>query len=83
MDITMRAVEVTGSIDEQGQLHLDKPLAKMGQGRVRVLLLFDEGDLPEKDWLKAAASNPAFEFLQDSAEDVYTIADGKPFRDEG
>lgn len=83
MDITMRAIELTGSVDEQGQLHLDKPLANMGQGRVRVLLLFDEGDLYEKDWLKAAASNPAFEFLQDSAEDVYTIADGKPFRDEG
>jgi hypothetical protein len=83
MDITMRAIELTGSIDEQGQLHLDKPLANMGQGRVRVLLLFDEGDLHEQDWLKAAASNPAFEFLQDSAEDVYTIADGKPFRDEG
>lgn len=82
MDITMRAIELTGSIDEQGQLHLDKSLAHMGQGRVRVLLLFDEEDLHEQDWLKAAASNPAFVFLQDSTEDVYTIADGKPFRDE-
>jgi hypothetical protein len=83
MDITMRAIELTGSIDKQGQLHLDKPLANMGQGRVRVLLLFNEGDLNEQDWLKTTSSNPAFEFLQDPAEDVYTIADGKPFRDGG
>ncbi|MFQ5611161.1 MAG: hypothetical protein ACE5H9_03415 [Anaerolineae bacterium] len=80
----MKAVEVTGTIDEKGNLRLDEPLASVGQGRVRVILLFSEGsDITEGEWLRAAASNPAFEFLQDPQEDIYTLADGKPFYGEG
>ena len=39
--------------------------------------------IDETDWLRAAATNPAFAFLNDPAEDVYTLADGKPFHDQG
>lgn len=35
----------------------------------------------EEAWLRAAASSDAFAFLTDPAEDIYTAADGKPFRD--
>ncbi len=31
----------------------------------------------EQEWLRAAAANPAFEFLADPDEDVYSLADGK------
>jgi hypothetical protein len=40
-------------------------------------------DLDEKEWLQAAAINPAFDFLKDPEEDIYTLADGKPFHDQG
>jgi hypothetical protein len=40
----------------------------------------DEWD--EAEWLKAAASNPAFDYLKDAAEDIYTLDDGKPFDDQ-
>ena len=30
-----------------------------------------------------AAHNPAFDFLKDPAEDIYTLSDGKLFRDQG
>jgi hypothetical protein len=33
----------------------------------------------EEEWLKAVATNPVFEYLKDSAEDIYTLNDGKPF----
>lgn len=36
-------------------------------------------DLSETEWLKASLSNPAFEYLRDPKEDIYTISDGKPF----
>ena len=36
---------------------------------------------PEDAWLRAAASSEAFAFLIDPAEDIYTAADGEPFRD--
>ncbi len=84
METTMRAIEVTGTVDEQGQLHLDQPLAVVGPGRVRVILLFPEtGYMDEEEWLRAAVSNPAFDFLEEPGEDIYTLADGKPFHDEG
>jgi hypothetical protein len=35
----------------------------------------------EEAWLRAASSSAAFAFLADPAEDIYTVADGEPFRD--
>jgi hypothetical protein len=37
--------------------------------------------IEEAAWLRAAACNPAFAFLDDSEEDVYKLTDGKPFDD--
>lgn len=83
METTMTAVEMTGRIDEQHQLQLDGPLPVSGPRRVRVIVLYpvdDEWD--ETDWLKAAARNPAFQFLKDPEEDIYSLTDGEPFSDE-
>ena len=33
--------------------------------------MFDEDDFSEKDWLKAASGNDAFDFLSDESEDIY------------
>ena len=35
----------------------------------------------EAAWLSAASSSDALAFLADPAEDIYTVADGEPFRD--
>ena len=43
----------------------------------------EDSDLSEQEWLRGAAHSPAFEFLKDPAEDIYTPSDGKPFRDQG
>jgi hypothetical protein len=83
MENAMIAIEVTGTIDEYHQLQLDDPLPISGPMRVRVIVLYplvDEWD--ETEWLRAAARNPAFAFLKDSAEDIYSVDDGKPFDDE-
>jgi hypothetical protein len=48
---------------------------------VIVLLSDDEmSDIPEREWLAAAARNPAFDFLNDPREDAYSASDGRPFR---
>jgi hypothetical protein len=80
METAMTAIELTGTIDEHHQLRLDTPLPISGPKRVRVIVLYpldDESD--EIEWLRAAARNPAFDFLKESAEDIYSIEDGKPF----
>lgn len=83
MEGVLRAVEVAGAIDEQHQLHLDEPLPFAGPGRVRVIILFSEQeDIDEIQWLQAAMTNPAFDFLNAPEEDIYTLTDGKPFHDQ-
>ena len=79
----MNAIEVTGRIDEQRQLRLDEPLPVGRPSRVRVIILLPEADdLEERTWIKGAATSPAFDFLKDAAEDIYTAADGKPFHEQ-
>ncbi|MBL8794834.1 MAG: hypothetical protein JNM56_13075 [Planctomycetia bacterium] len=39
MDSIMRAIELTGSVDEQQRRHLDAPVPITGPSRVRVLIL--------------------------------------------
>jgi hypothetical protein len=61
-------------------MHLDEPLPFMGPSRVRVLILVtEEQEITEDEWLRAAASNAAFDFLQNPAEDIYTL-DSRSFR---
>lgn len=84
MSLPLRAVETTGRIHESNQLLLDTPLPMEATGRVRVIVLFEEAtDWNESEWLKAASANPAFAFLNDPGEDIYTVEDGRPFHDQG
>jgi hypothetical protein len=80
----MRAFETTGRIDSNHELHLDRPLPVEIPGRVRIIVLLpDQSEPGETEWLKAASSNPAFDFLNSPQEDIYTTEDGKPFNDQG
>ncbi len=82
MQSLLKAIEVTGSIDEHRQLHLDAPLPIVGPSRVKVIVLVAEpDDVKESEWLQAAAANPAFDFLREDREDIYTLNDGKPFNE--
>ncbi|MFA4957454.1 MAG: hypothetical protein WC556_10845 [Candidatus Methanoperedens sp.] len=82
MDVAIKAIETTGTIDVQHRLFLDEPLSVPGPTRVRVIILLPEdADIDEKEWLYAAASDPAFDFLKEPEEDLYTSEDGRPFHD--
>lgn len=80
----MKAIEITGTVNEEHQLQLDEPLPVAGPSRVRVIILIPEDEeITEAAWCKAVATNPAFDFLKDPTEDIYTLNDGKPFHDQG
>ncbi|MBC7228109.1 MAG: hypothetical protein H5T61_12925 [Thermoflexales bacterium] len=83
MNATRRAIETTGVVDVHRRLILDEPLPIWGPKRVRVIILLPEEDISEEEWLRAAAANPAFEFLKEPQEDIYTLSDGRPFYDQG
>jgi hypothetical protein len=83
MDATLTAIEMSGTVNESRQLQLDDLLPIPGPKRVRVIVLYspvDEWD--EKEWLHTATLSPAFDFLKDPEEDIYTLTDGKPYHDE-
>jgi len=83
METTLTAVEMTGTIDEHHQLQLDGELPVSGPLRVRVIVLYPLAeDVDEAGWLRAAARNPAFQFLKEPREDIYSPTDGKPFHDQ-
>ena len=76
----LRAVEVTGTVDEHKRLHLDAPLPFAVPSRVRVIILIPgQDDMDDLEWLRTAAASPAFDFLKEPEEDVYTFVDGNPF----
>ncbi|MEO6166648.1 MAG: hypothetical protein ABIO46_06160 [Chitinophagales bacterium] len=75
----MKAIETSGKVDARGNLKLNKQL-RLKKKDVKVIILYPEQkDDEEKEWLTAIASNPAFTFLNDEGEDIYSITDGKPF----
>jgi hypothetical protein len=83
MEVTMAAIETMGTIDEHHRLQLDSLLPIIGPRRVRIIVLYPRSDeWDETEWLQAAARNPAFAFLSDPEEDIYSLADGEPFRSE-
>jgi hypothetical protein len=79
----MKAIELKSRTDKEGHLKIDYQLDKSNR-KVRVIILFDE-DIDEKNeeelWLKSISQNPAFDFLHDQSEDIYSLNDGVPFND--
>ena len=83
MESPMTAIEVTGTVDEHQRLELDENLPISGPRRVRVIVLYSSGEeWDEKEWLCAAARNSVFDYLSEPEEDIYSLSDGEPFRDE-
>jgi len=83
MEPALTAIELTGTVNERHELQLDGVLPIQGPTRVRVIVLYSPADeWDEGEWLQAAALSPAFEFLRDPEEDIYSLIDGKPYDDQ-
>ncbi|MFO7824380.1 MAG: hypothetical protein R6V72_10605 [Cyclobacterium sp.] len=76
----MKAIETTGQINQEGALLLDQPLVARGK-IVKIIILMEEDENEEKEWISMVSNNPAFDFLKEEVEDIYTITDGKPLND--
>ena len=77
----MKAIEINSKTDKAGHLIIDYKLDK-SESNVRVLILLDEDSSElegEKLWLNSISKNPAFDFLNDPMEDIYSLKDGEPF----
>ena len=77
----MKAIEINSKTDKNGHLSIEYKLDKFGK-KVRIIILLEE-ELTETDdekiWMNSISNNPAFDFLKDSEEDIYTLNDAEPF----
>jgi len=78
----MQAVEALGHVDNNGTLQINTPLP-LKEGDVKVIIMYAENNemTEEQLWLRSVSNNPAFDFLKDQEEDIYSLNDGKPLHD--
>lgn len=79
----MKAIEIKSRTDKTGHLKINYKLDK-SESNVRILILLDEDSSDqeeEKLWMNSISKNPAFDFLNDPMEDIYSLKDGEPFND--
>lgn len=79
----MRAIELNSKTDNKGHLHIDYQTNQLNSN-VRILILVndDTSELEdEKLWQYSISKNPAFDFLNEPEENIYTLNDGEPFNE--
>jgi len=79
----MRAIEINSKTDQTGRLKFDYQIGK-SEKSVRILILLEDDAYQqeeEKLWMDSLTKNPAFNFLNEPEEDVYSIKDGEPVND--
>jgi len=71
MATPLTAIEATGIIDKNQRLHLDRKLPVKGPQRVRVIVLYPDDEISEKEWVYAASHNPEKEHRVQAAKDFF------------
>lgn len=75
----MRAIEISANTDRSGHLKIDYMLNKADKN-VRILILLEDDAYEqeeEKLWMNTISNNPSFDFLNDPAEDIYSLKNGE------
>jgi hypothetical protein len=77
----MKAIELRTKTEKDGSIRISNSGLKGGVA-VRILILSEEDENSEgKRYLESISRNPAFDFLNDPAEDIYSKKDGKAFHE--
>lgn len=79
----MKAIEIKSETDNSGNLSIHYKLNIPNQ-KVRVFVIYEENtddQEEEKLWKEYVSKNPAFGFLKEPEEDIYSMKDGEPIDD--
>lgn len=77
----MNTVLYNTVVNEEAELHLKlEPEMKNKSVKVYIISDDDEEDLSLRELTMLLKNNPAYDFLNDPEEDIYTINDGKPYK---
>jgi len=75
----MHSLETYGTVDNKGFLTLSQPLLFRNKNVKVIIYVPDNDDIDDNLWMHGLANNPAFSFLSDEKEDIYSLNDGVPF----
>jgi hypothetical protein len=78
----MKAIEIESKTDSKGFLKVSYPLNQK-EKKVKVIIMFDDTQDEDEEmlWMKTVSKNPAFDFLNDEVENVYSFEHGEPIDD--
>ncbi|MDE0472799.1 MAG: hypothetical protein OXH57_12760 [Ekhidna sp.] len=77
-----KALEIRSKTDRRGYLKIKEKLG-VAEEDVRVCIFFGQEEADDESllYLHSISKNPAFDFLSDPAEDIYSLTDGVPVND--
>lgn len=80
----MKSGAITLKVSPDGQIDWPEEVLQLLQanGPVQVIAYVGEEvyeEPTEEEWTQFLLNNPAYDFLKDPREDIYTIADGEPY----
>lgn len=75
----MEAIEKLVRLDDEGNttLSLGRNFSKK---QAKVIVLIKDDEVTDKEWLALAMKGEAFDFLNDPAENIYTMEDGVSYK---
>jgi len=79
----MKAIAINSKTDKAGHLKINYKLSRP-DSKVRILILLEDDASTKNEeviWMNSISNNPAFDFLKDATEDIYSLKDGEPFND--
>lgn len=83
----MKTIETTGILNGN-KILINKKFGKQYLNKsVKIVIMLPEEnekieDIDNKLWLKTLSNNSSFDFLNDIEENIYSLTDGKIFKDE-
>jgi hypothetical protein len=74
----MKAIEIETTANDKGKIEVQLSDNYINK-KVRIIILSEDA-FEEEEWLHAITENPAFDFLNEPSENIYSLKDGKPYR---
>ncbi|MDH4200026.1 MAG: hypothetical protein OEV66_06555 [Spirochaetia bacterium] len=74
------AVNIAGDLSDDGKtITLEHPIKDISAGKVKLVVIQDDEEVSEEEWLSAIAKSDLYDDLKHPEEDIYTVNDGKPY----
>lgn len=73
----MKAIETKATVGKNGIIQISAPKELIGK-KIKIIILIPENNyIGNDEWLVVNSKNPAFDFLREPEEDIYSLNDGK------